>query len=204
MIIKHIRNKDLFLLTVFCHNPVGIKLCAVVFLQTHDVRIIFTLLSFNLKILEIFKISSPFSLLTLALHLKILISVTPINPSVSDRDVTELTKADLFSLRRQLFISYNLLPQALTTRKLASNVVTNVDPAGDSFSTMKVTMSPMVAVRMETTLLWYFQLHMLALHPLFWAQPWPSSLCLPSRLVHVCMNVYLFVSLSQSASYIPR
>ena len=120
----------------------------VVFLQTHAVRIIFTLLSFNLTILEIFKISSP-----LELHLKILISVTPINPSVSDRAVTELTKADLFSLRRQLFISYNLLPQALTTRKLASNVVTNLDPAGDSFSTMKVTMSPMVAVRIETTFL---------------------------------------------------
>ena len=123
-------------------------MCAVVFLQTHVVRIIFTLLSFNLTILEIFKISSP-----LELHLKILISVTPINPSVSDQAVTELTKADLFSLRRQLFISYNLLPQALTTRKLASNVVTNLDPAGDSFSTMKVTMSPMVAVRIETTLL---------------------------------------------------
>lgn len=120
----------------------------VVFLQTHAVRIIFTLLSFNLTILEIFKISSP-----LELHLKILISVTPINPSVSDRAVTELTKADLFSLRRQLFISYNLLSQALTTRKLASNVVTNLDPAGDSFSTMKVTMSPMVAVRIETTFL---------------------------------------------------
>ena len=118
------------------------------FLQTHAVRIIFTLLSFNLTILEIFKISSP-----LELHLKILISVTPINPSVSDQAVTELTKADLFSLRRQLFISYNLLPQALTTRKLASNVVTNLDPAGDSFSTMKVTMSPMVAVRIETTFL---------------------------------------------------
>ena len=118
------------------------------FLQTHAVRIIFTLLSFNLTILEIFKISSP-----LELHLKILISVTPINPSVSDRAVTELTKADLFSLRRQLFISYNLLPQALTTRKLASNVVTNLDPAGDTFSTMKVTMSPMVAVRIETTFL---------------------------------------------------
>ena len=172
-------------------------MCAVVFLQTHVVRIIFTLLSCNLTILEIFKISSPFSLLTLELHLKILISVTPINPSVSDRAVTELTKADLFSLRRQLFISYNLLPQALTTRKLASNVVTNLDPAGDSFSTMKVTMSPMVAVRIETTLLQHFQLHMLALHPLFWAQPWPSSLCLLSRLVHVyeCLSLCLTLSM---------
>lgn len=171
-------------------------MCAVAFLQTHIVRIIFTLLSFNLTILEIFKISSPFSLLTLELHFKILISVTPINPSVSDRAVTEFTKADLFSLRRQLFISYNLLPQALTTRKLASNVVTNLDPAGDSFSTMKVTMSPMVALGIETNLLQYFQLHMLALRPLFWAPPWPLSLCLLSRVVHVCMNVYLFVSLS--------
>ena len=130
--------------------------------------------------------------------------MTPINPSVSDRTVTEFTKADLFSLRRQLFTSYNLLPQALTTRKLASNVVTNLDPAGDSFSTMKVTMSPMVALRIETMLLQYFQLHMLALYPLFWAQPWLSSICLLPRVVRVPMNVYVFVSLFQSVSYIPR
>lgn len=129
-----------------------IELCAAAFLQTHIARIIFTLVSFNLTILEIFNIYFPFSLLTLKFHFKILICVTPINPSISDRTVTEFTKADLFSLRRQLFTSYSLLPRALTTRKLASNVVTDLDPAGDSFSTMKVTMSPTVALRIETTL----------------------------------------------------
>lgn len=74
-----------------------------------------------------------------------------ISPSVSDRTVTEFTKADLFFSQETAAHFLQSLPQALTTRKLASNVVTNLDPAGDS-STMEVTMSPMVALRIEARL----------------------------------------------------
>lgn len=102
---------ELYLTYTWHHIPVVITLGAVAFLPTHIARIIFTFVSFNLTILAIFKIFFHFSLLTLKLHFKILICVNPNNPSVSDRTVTEFTKADLFSLRRQLLTSYNLCPK---------------------------------------------------------------------------------------------
>lgn len=71
-----------------------------------------------------------------------------------------------------------------------------MDPAGDSFSTMKVTMSPMVAVRMETTLLWYFQLHMLALHlilgPALALKPMPTIQV--STCLYECLSLCLTLS----------
>ena len=126
-------------------------MCAVAFLPTHIGRIIFTLVSFNLKLLAIFKIYFHFFPFDLEAPFQ--------NPHLCEpnqilsqwQNCPRIHQSwSLFSEETSAHFLQSL-PQALTTRKLASNVVTNLDPAGD-FSTMEVTMSPMVALRIETRL----------------------------------------------------
>lgn len=73
-------------------------------------------------------------------------------PTVSDRSQTPLQD----SLQQTSFLKRDSCSQSLAwsskTWKLVSNLATNLHPAGGFFSTMKVRMGPMVALRTETTL----------------------------------------------------
>lgn len=111
-----------------------------------------------------------------------------ISPSVTQL-LTEFAWADLFPLRRRLLPSYSLLPQALKTGNLASHVVTDCDPAGDSFTTTKGTGSPWWHLHWDCA--WVPWAELLAgPSPLFWAQPRPQKVCpRPASTAHVPANV---------------